>query len=1791
MRNINHSRTRSVTAAASQYTKERDYWLKKLSGLQEKNSFPYDYKRSDAHVHEREINRVKFKFTGTPWQRLIKLSNHSDSRLFMILTAGLMVLVDKYTYNGSKDIVVGSPIHKQDAGQDIEFINTVLALRNQLADHMKFKDLVLQVGETIIEADENQNYPLEKLVETVNVGFTPGNGLLFDVVVLLENIHDKRYIRDIHPAVIFSFLRTGGSVDGVVEYDALLYEKSTIARIAAHFEQLLQNALNNVDLTLGTIDILSEQEKKQLLDDFNDTAKEYPKDQTIHELFEKQAEKTPDNIAVIGKEYRAQSTGFDVGTKDRFIASVSYRELNRRSNRLARLLQKKGIRAESVVGIISERSVESVIGLMAILKAGGAYLPIDPGLPKERVLYMLENSRAQALLSSSQLLTAIPFTALQDFENRHSIQMTVTPRRLHIKEFDRMPLPDRSYLDLRNYRNKIGMASVVNCISLQTTRGCPYECLYCHKIWSKSHVHRSAENIYSEIEYFYKRGVTNFAVIDDCFNLNLEKSGRLFQLILKNKLQVQIFFPNGLRGDIMTPDYIDLMVEAGTRGINLSLETASPRLQKLLKKNLNLDKFKKVLNYIAEDHPNVILELATMHGFPGETEEEAMKTLNFIKSIKWLHFPYIHILKIFPNTEMEAFALQQGVSKEDILASRDRAFHELPETLPFPKSFTRKYQADFLNDYFLSKERLKHVLPYQMQIVSEKALKQKYNAYLPVEINSIDDIVTFAQLGDEVTVPEGYKERQESRNTIFDRGPRSKEIPPGAKRILFLDLSQHFSSHSMLYNVVEQPLGCLYLLTYLKECFGDKIDGRVYKSGNDFDSFSQLRRLIKDYNPGLIGIRTLTFFREFLHETAALIRQWGVDIPVITGGPYASSDYDTILKDRNIDLVVFGEGEYTLGELVEEMLKNDFRLPGDDVLAKIQGIAYVKKAPAADITREIILVDRLEEEILAEAPHNPEPAANASSLAYVMYTSGSSGRPKGVMVEHRQVNNCIFWMQEKFHLTERDVIAHRTNLSFDPSVWEIFWPLYRGAGVKVIPEPYGKDVEFLTRLMTEDAGLTMMYCPATLLNAMTQHLNIKAVKPKLKLPWLVIGAEPVSQEVVKKFYTFFQGKLVNTYGPTEGTVNNTYYDLEPDDPRPVVSIGKPVANNRVYILSKNLKPVPINVAGEICIAGHSVARGYINNRKQTDECFIPNPFGEGKLYKTGDIGRWHEDGTIEIMGRIDEQVKIRGYRIELGEIETALYHHHAIEHSVVVAKDNKELQEKIRECKTCGIWSNYPGIVLNSDDLCNICENLDQYKKLIHRYFKTMYDLERKIREGNRDKKGTYDCLLVYACERVATYALYKLVEMGFNVLAVTYDSGHYEKESLDRISALTEKIGVDHVFLRHERSNEIMKESLRAADTMCKGCIHTSSSLAGQYALKNGIKFVIGETLSRGQIVENKLYKFMEMGVNNVDEIEKEIDKLQRTTALIDKKIFDIIGIKEVSDGSIYDSVEFIDFYRYCDVTNEEMIEFLDSKDPYWRGLDTKSTYSTDCKICQVGNFNHLKQKGYHYTGSAKSWDKRMNLTSLEDLKDDLKIDLTAGGHGAFLKNLGYQEKEAVESSAKHLCAYFVSGEDLTVSHLREYLSARIPGYMIPSFFIHLDKLPLTSNGKIDRKLLPNPDSFRPKLKETYVAPETGLEKIIADTWQEVLKVDLAGIKDNFFELGGSSLDIIHVGNKLNEKINNEIPVVTLFTYPTISSLAGHLDSEGIAGTLLAEKADRSGNVKEGKNRVKQALQRRRRI
>ncbi len=280
--------------AAEKKTVERDYWLGKLSGELVKSSFPAysNYKREGTEAGARA--KAAFKFPDELSTGLLELAAGSEIRLYIILAAGLTILINRHT--GVSDIIVGTPILKSEVKPNL--LNTVLALRNQLTDHMTVKELLLGVQQTILEANKNRNYPIEVLTGQLNLSLDDDDFPLFDVAILVENIQDKEHLRHVNPGMIFSFSRSGKAISGYVEYNPLWYDENGVKRLIGHLKNLLGAFIKSGDINPVDIEMLTGEEKKQLLIDFNDTSAPYPRDKTIHELFEEQAARRPDGTAV-----------------------------------------------------------------------------------------------------------------------------------------------------------------------------------------------------------------------------------------------------------------------------------------------------------------------------------------------------------------------------------------------------------------------------------------------------------------------------------------------------------------------------------------------------------------------------------------------------------------------------------------------------------------------------------------------------------------------------------------------------------------------------------------------------------------------------------------------------------------------------------------------------------------------------------------------------------------------------------------------------------------------------------------------------------------------------------------------------------------------------------------------------------------------------------------------------------------------------------------------------------------------------------------------------------------------------------------------------------------------------------------------------------------------------------------------------------------------------------------------------------------------------------------------------
>jgi amino acid adenylation domain-containing protein len=327
-----------------------------------------------------------------------------------------------------------------------------------------------------------------------------------------------------------------------------------------------------------------------------------------------------------------------------------------------------------------------------------------------------------------------------------------------------------------------------------------------------------------------------------------------------------------------------------------------------------------------------------------------------------------------------------------------------------------------------------------------------------------------------------------------------------------------------------------------------------------------------------------------------------------------------------------------------------------------------------------LVVDEVRDQLAARPPVPLPPLAGPADLAYVIYTSGSTGRPKGVMVEHAGIVSYLSGMQDDFPLRPGDSFLQATPLTFDVSVYEIFWPLWQGATVVLVPGTSRVDMEHVGSLMRRHRVTGFHFVPSLL------DLFVSEVDPAdcAALRYAFCSGEALPPLLVRRFAERFGGDLINLYGATEVSVDTTYWRAQPDGP---VLAGRPMSNQAVYVLDDALRPVPPGVVGEIYLGGQSIGRGYLGRPELTADRFRPDPFAGGpdqRMYKTGDLGRLTTDGQLDLLGRIDSQVKLRGVRIEPTEIEAVLLGHDGVVACTVMVRDDGQGKRLVAYCVPAG---------------------------------------------------------------------------------------------------------------------------------------------------------------------------------------------------------------------------------------------------------------------------------------------------------------------------------------------------------------------------------------------------------------------------------------------------------------------------------------------------------------------------
>ena len=389
---------------SSKIQEQEKFWLDMFEGELPVLNMPTDYPRPSKMSFKGD--RVYFEVNRDLTQKLSLLSSTRSSTLYMILMASYNILLSKYSTQD--DIIVGFPIAGR-TQKDLEsvvgmFVNS-LAIRNKVDGTKTFAEFLESVRTNVIGSYENQDYPLEGLIQKLNIERDMSRNPLFDTMLVLQNLdiqevetNDlkiKQYellYQGAKMDMVMEATEIGDKISFILEYNTDLFMKETVERIAKHFTNILESVANNSDIKISEIDILSEEERNLILNDFNNTTTEYPREKAIHEIFEEEVAKNPEKIALVHNDKK-----------------MTYGELNEKANAVANILRNKGVKVDELVGIMVQRSFEMMVGILGILKSGAGYMPLDPKYPEDRIEYMVQDSKINILLTQSHLASDVNF--------------------------------------------------------------------------------------------------------------------------------------------------------------------------------------------------------------------------------------------------------------------------------------------------------------------------------------------------------------------------------------------------------------------------------------------------------------------------------------------------------------------------------------------------------------------------------------------------------------------------------------------------------------------------------------------------------------------------------------------------------------------------------------------------------------------------------------------------------------------------------------------------------------------------------------------------------------------------------------------------------------------------------------------------------------------------------------------------------------------------------------------------------------------------------------------------------------------------------------------------------------------------------------------------------------------------------------------------------------------------------------------------------------------------------------
>ncbi|MDJ1184233.1 non-ribosomal peptide synthetase [Roseofilum casamattae] len=826
-----------------------------------------------------------------------------------------------------------------------------------------------------------------------------------------------------------------------------------------------------------------------------------------------------------------------------------------------------------------------------------------------------------------------------------------------------------------------------------------------------------------------------------------------------------------------------------------------------------------------------------------------------------------------------------------------------------------------------------------------------------------------------------------------------------------------------------------------------------------------------------------------------------------------------------------------------------------------------------------------------------EPQQTVTDLAYVIYTSGSTGKPKGVAIEHRGAVNTILDINQRFGVTAKDRVLAVSSLSFDLSVYDIFGILAAGGTIVAIAPGASKDPSNWAELVCTH-GITLWNSVPALMQMLLDYTASRSDFDLSSLRLILLSGDWIPLTLPDRIQAATGGRVISLGGATEASIWSIFYPIETVDPTwKSIPYGRPLGNQQFYVLDENLESRPVWIPGQLYIGGIGLAREYWRNEEKSAGSFIRHLKTGERLYKTGDLGRYLPDGNIEFLGREDFQVKINGYRIELGEIESALLQHPAVKEAVILAvgdsQENKHLASYI--------------VPKNEETFNPIEENRELWETLVEagtaRSQTRNWNLERAIFEQLWDEQNQRYLLSV--CLAFNRLGIYQSQGETYTVEEILSQSGiipRYRKwlaralqelakagllqEEGDRftnIAPLWEAAQSRYLTNLDDRETSDTWLDLlpREPDEVLADILIETIHSAELYASNTTLN-VYGEIFADCNAIATGIVEYFVKSFDGDRPIRiLEIGAGYGTTAAHllpllpgDRATYYFTDISQFFLQKARERFGDYPFVRY-DILDIE-------KSPQQQGFNL---HEFDLIIAGtvLHNTRNLKET-LDWTRSLLApnglllaiektrfhpwFDLNMGLQQGFERFEDLELRsthpvLSKAQWQTLLAQQGFKESLFFnpDRSIRDRIGFDVflarnspSATSFNPHVLRDYLSQKLPAYMVPSSYTCLDAIPLTSNGKLDRKQLPKPDIESERSTREYVEPHTETEKLLARIWSEILQVDTIGIHDNFFEIGGDSLLNIQIVARGNE-FHLELKPQYIFQFPTIAELAAFLD------------------------------------